>query len=55
MRSDSVHGGRTNTIISRQDSPRTYWGIESPILGVALLLCAAGVYRARGQAAGDDA
>jgi hypothetical protein len=55
LRSGAIHGGRTNRIISRQDSPLTYWGTESSILAAAVLLFALGVYRARDQADGDDA
>jgi hypothetical protein len=53
MRSGAIHGGRTNRVISRQDSPLTYWGTESSILAAAAALLAMGAYHARHGA--DDA
>jgi hypothetical protein len=55
MRSGAIHGGRTNRLISRQDSPVIYWGTESSILVVAVALLAMGVYRARDGTDGNDA
>jgi hypothetical protein len=55
MRSGSIHGGRTSRVISRQDSPMIYWGTESSILALALLLCVMGVYRAREDTDDTDA
>jgi hypothetical protein len=55
MRSGAMHGGRTNRVISREESPLIYWGTESLILGAAILLCAMGAYRPRSQTGGDDA
>jgi hypothetical protein len=54
MRSGAIHGGRTNRVISRRDSPLIYWGTESSILVVAVALWAMGVYRARDVGDGND-
>jgi hypothetical protein len=55
MRNGSIHSGQILRVISRQDNPLTYWGIESAILVLAVFLVAAGVYRARRDSDDDDA
>jgi hypothetical protein len=54
MRSGAMHGGRTNRVFSRKDSPLIYWGTEFSILAAAVLLCAMGVFRSRDRNDGDD-
>jgi len=54
MRFGATHGGRMNRVISRQDSPLIYWGTESSILFLAVVLCGLGAYRAREGTNGDD-
>ena len=47
-------GGRRMTVITRQENPGVYWGIESSVLAVAVSLLAMGAYRARKGSRGDD-
>jgi hypothetical protein len=55
MRSGSIHGRhQILRVISREDNPLIYWGTESVILVVAVLLVASGVYRARKDSDDDD-
>lgn len=54
LHSGGRNGNLRSSVITRRDSPMIYWGVESTILVVGLILLTQGIYRARNETPCDD-